>query len=57
MLIRLFETGGLRLFHKEGNFRQGAHCCSEWSLIQNKWYDWDKSKKEMKGLEELQSQQ
>lgn len=29
-LLIAFESMNMRLFHVEGNFAQGSHCCSEW---------------------------
>eukprot|EP01041_Mallomonas_annulata_P003811 gene3811-7584_t len=38
------EEHDFRLFHKEGNWRYGRNCCSEWSFIRKDWYQFEKSK-------------
>jgi hypothetical protein len=47
-LLMAFESMNMRLFHVEGNFAQGSHCCSEWSFIQKDWSQWEKNKNRLR---------
>jgi Methyltransferase domain len=44
--IEKLEAHDLRLFHKEPNLSNpvGIRCCSEFSLIQREWYNWNHAK-------------
>jgi len=49
-ILEIFERQNMRLFFKEGNFRYGPDCCSEWSLIQRDWRSWEDAKHSFKIL-------
>ena len=48
--VRDVEAHGLRMFHKEAQWRFGYDCCVELSFIQRDWHAFERHKTRLRPL-------